>query len=281
MTGVEKKTIAEYRRYASRDIAPALGPIPLAKLTREDVAAWVNAMRDAEAAGKTISNKHGLLSGALRQAVEDGHIPANPCQGVRLPRTEVKEMVFLDRDEYQLLKAAFSERYQPLVEFLVASGCRFSEAVALRPTDIDKDEETVRIARAWKRSGSGYELGPPKTKRSVRTINVPASVLDQLDYKGDWLFVGSNGGPVRLYSWRSNVWYKSLARAMNGGLQKKPRIHDLRHTCASWMIQGGVPLPVVQAHLGHDSIDTTIKHYGHIDRRSHRAAAEAIASMMS
>lgn len=279
LSGVEKKTVDEYKRYTARDIDPILGPIPLAKLTRDDIAGWVNSMLEAGAAGGTIENKHGFLSGALKKAVEDGHIAANPCQGIRLPRTEQQEMVFLNRDEFQRVKAAFSDHYKPLVEFLVASGCRASEALALRPSDVDRAAGTVRITRAWKRAGSGYELGAPKTKKSVRTINVPASVLDQLDYTGEWLFTGSNGDPVRLYSWRANVWYKSLAKVE--GLARRPRIHDLRHTCASWLIQAGVPLPVIQAHLGHESIKTTVDRYGHLDRSSHEVAASAIDKMLS
>lgn len=288
LTGVERKTVAEYKRYATRDIGPALGAIPLGKLTRDHIAEWVNTMFEAGAAGGTIENKHGFLSGALKRAVEDGHLAANPCQGIRLPRTEEQEMVFLTREEFQILKAAFSKRYRSLVEFLVASGCRASEALALKPSDVDREASTVRITRAWKRTGSGYELGPPKTRRSVRTINVPKSVLDQLDYTGDWLFTGTNGKPVRIYSWRSNVWYKSLAKAQAKDernpekpvLQKSPRIHDLRHTCASWMIQNGVPLPVIQAHLGHESIKTTVDCYGHLDRSNHVVAADAIGAML-
>lgn len=280
LTGCERKTIAEYRRYAASDIGPTLGAIPLNRLTRDDVSGWVNAMRAAGAARGTIQNKHGFLSGVLRQAVVDGHLAGNPCEGIRLPRTEQKEMVVLTRDEFRTLKAAFSEHYQPLVEFLVASGCRASEALALKPSDVDREAGTVRIVRAWKRAGSGYELGAPKTKKSVRTINLPASVLSQLDYEHDWLFVGTNGGPVRLYSWRANVWYKSLAKAQKNGLTKKPRIHDMRHTCATWLIQAGIPLPVVQAHLGHESIKTTVDLYGHVDRKSAEAAADAIAAAL-
>lgn len=288
LSGVERKTIIEYKRYVARDIGPALGAIPLSKLTRDDVADWVNTMSEAGAASGTIKNKHGFLSGALKRAVEDGHLAANPCQGVRLPRTEEQEMVFLTPEEFQILKEAFSAHYQPLVEFLVASGCRASEAFALRPSDVDRDAGTVRITRAWKRTGSGYELGSPKTKKSVRTINVPKSVLDQLDYSGEWLFTGTNGKPIRIYSWRTNVWYKSLAKAQAKDkknpdkpvLEKSPRIHDLRHTCASWMIRNGVPLPVIQAHLGHESIKTTVDSYGHLDRSSHVAAADAISKML-
>jgi integrase len=61
---------------------------------------------------------------------------------------------------------------------------------------------------------------------------------------------------------------------------RRPRIHDLRHTCASWLIQAGIPLPVIQQHLGHESIEITVGTYGHLDRRSAQAAAEVMRAAM-
>ena len=63
-------------------------------------------------------------------------------------------------------------------------------------------------------------------------------------------------------------------------VDEKPRVQDLRHTCASWMIQSHVPLPVIQEHLGHENITTTIDRYGHIDRRSAQAAADALSACL-
>lgn len=288
LSGVERKTITEYNRYLKNDIAPAFGVLPLSALTRADVAAWVNTMAEAGARTGTVRNKHGFLSGALKQAVKDGHLKVNPCDGVRLPRTEERETVFLTRDEFQILKAAFTEHYKPLVQFLVASGCRFNEAVALKPSDVNRNDNTVRISRAWKQNGTSYTMGPPKSQKSNRTINVPKILLDGLDYSGEWLFTTTRGEPIRLSSWRTNVWNKSRARAQAvdpknpdvPALVKSPTPHDLRHTCASWMIQAGVPLPVIQAHLGHESITTTVDRYGHLDRTSHEAASDAIAKML-
>jgi len=289
LSGVERRTITDYKRYLRNDIGPAFGVVPLDKLTRAEVASWVNEMAESGAAKGTMDNKHGFLSGALKQAVKDGDLAANPCDGVKVPRTEEREMVFLTGPEFHLLKAGFTAYYQPLVEFLVASGCRFNEAAALRPSDINRTDNTVRIARSWQVDGTHYELGPPKTPKSRRTINVPATVLDQLDYSREWLFVNTQGGPVKLTTWRTNVWYKSLSRTQRVDpknpekvlLAKSPWIHDLRHTCASWMIQAGVPLPVIQAHLGHESITTTVDRYGHLDRSSHAAASDAIANMLA
>jgi integrase len=293
LTGIEQGTLARYRAYVRNDIGPAIGEIPITALTRDHVGRWINDMQQPDedtgkiASGKTIANKHGFLAGALNVAVRDQIIKANPCDGNRLPRWDREEMVFLTGDEFRTLLAAVPAYWQPLVEFLVSSGCRWSEATALKPAAIDVTAGTVRITKAWKTGSGGYTLGVPKTKMSVRTINVPPRVLEQLDLTGEWVFTNSgrgragDTGPVRIHSFHPNVWAPSTTRAKDTGLLKRPRIHDLRHTCASWLIQAGRPLPAVQAHLGHESIQTTVGVYGHLDRSSGRGNADAIAAMLS
>jgi integrase len=281
LTGLERGTITRYLSYIERDIGPHLGAIPLTELSRDDVAAWVNRMQATGSSGKTVKNKRDFLASALHAAVKNNEILTNPCDGVRPQRWDRLEMVFLTREEFRTLNDAVATYWRPMVEFLVASGCRWSEATALRPDDVDRLANTVRISRAWKK---GNELGVPKTRKSRRTINLPGRVLDQLDYTGEWLFTNSGvgnrnrGGPVRLPNFTGNVWRPALARAE---LDKTPRIHDLRHTCASWLIQSGVPLPVVQSHLGHESIETTVGVYGHLDRRSAEQAAAVIGKMLA
>ena len=278
-SGVAKSTLYDYGMYLRNDITPTIGAIPLELLAHSDVAGWVQSMDGA--AGKTIANKHGLLSAALNAAVTAELIPSNPAAGTRLPRTERPDMTFLTRAEFAQLMGGFTERWQPLLEFMVLSGARFGEISALKPSDVDRQGSTVRIARARKRTyekGAMYEVGPTKTKRSERVINVTRTVLDKLDYGNEWLFTNTKGGPLLLAGWRANVWYPSVARAAENGLRKRPRIHDMRHTCASWMIAKGIPLPVIQQHLGHESISTTVNLYGHLDRSQAAAAADLIGA---
>lgn len=287
LTGVEPGTLARYKSYLKNDIGPVMGEVPLTALSRDDIGAWINTMAASGVSGKTIANKHGYLAGALNAAVLAGYLTANPCDGNRLPRWDREDMVFLERDEFALLLEHTSEYWRPLVSFLVASGCRWSEATALKPGAVDRQAGTVRITKAWKTGAGGYTLGVPKTKKSVRTINVPTSVLDRLDYDHEWLFTNSgrgragSDGPVRIHSFNPNVWTPAVKRAQAAGLTKKPRVHDLRHTCASWLVQAGVPLPVVQAHLGHENIHTTISVYSHLDRASGQRAASAINDMLT
>ncbi|SKQ12340.1 tyrosine-type recombinase/integrase [Mycobacteroides abscessus] len=82
---------------------------------------------------------------------------------------------------------------------------------------------------------------------------------------------------MRAPNFRANVWTPAVERA---GSDPKPRIHDMRHTCASWLIAAGVPLPVIQQHLGHESITTTVNTYGHLERSSMKAAADAIGKAL-
>lgn len=298
LTGVDPNTIEKYRAYVRNDIADPLGSIPLAALTREHVAQWIKAMAKPDANGwrpsaKTITNKHGFLAGALNAAVSANHIPANPCTGMGMPKNDdPREAIFLTREQFALLRSTVTSPWQPMVEFLVASGARWGEAAALRPVDVNREDGTVRISQSWKQGSGGYRLGSTKTKKGMRTINVPKSVLDKLDYSNEFLFVNRVGGPVRAQGFFARVWMPALKRAWpsvdeNGEPVKdrskvlRPRVHDLRHTCASWMIQAGVPLPVIQQHLGHESIQTTVSVYGHLDRRSMAAAADAMAAALA
>ena len=296
LTGVDDNTIAKYRAYVRNDIAEPLGSIPLAALTREHVAQWIKGMQQPDANGwtpsaKTITNKHGFLAGALNAAVALKHIPANPCTGMGMPRDDdPREIVFLSGDQFAHLHSSVTPYWQPMVEFLVVSGTRWGEAAALRPSDVDREAGTVEIKRAWKQGSSGYRLGAPKTEKSRRTINVPKSVLDKLDFGNDWLFVNRAGGPVRAQGFSARVWAPAVERAWPSvdddgnpvkDCSKLRPLHDLRHSCASWLIQAGVPLPVIQQHLGHETIQTTVSVYGHLDRRSMPAVADAMAQALA
>lgn len=280
LTGVQPATSERYRAYVMHDIAPFFGSLPLNAVSESSVGKWVQQLTGS---GKTIRNKHGFLSAALGAAVKVGYLSANPCLGRRLPRTQAAEMVFLTPEEFKLVRDHIPpDRWKRLATWLVTTGMRFSEATALTAEDIDLSSKTCRISKAWKYTGNYRpEIGPPKTPKSTRTISIPDAALDVLDLAApSWLFTNGVGNPVRSQEFYNHGWKAGRDGARRAGLAKSPRVHDLRHSCASWMIQGGVPLPVVQQHLGHESITTTIDRYGHLDRRSADAAAAAVASAL-
>lgn len=287
LTGIQDATRAKYRRIAA-GLPAVLAALPLSAVTDRAVGAWIQAMAAEKLSAKTIADRHGLLAAAMKHAARKGRIAVDPCAATNLPEGLSTEPCFLSREEFALLRGAASPRWQPMMRFLVASGARFGEASALTVGDIDPRAGTVRIWRAWKYTGlAARELGVPKTPKSVRTINVPAAALEELNFKrplDEWMFATQGGDPITPSLFRGRAMLPAIKRATapdaEPRLLKQPRVHDLRHTCASWMIAAGVPLPVVQAHLGHESIQTTVDRYGHLDRSAFAAAADAIGAML-
>lgn len=272
LTGIRSGTRYRYERFIANDFAD-IATMPLAAITETTVGRWVAGMEARHLSGKTIQIKHAFLSGALKAAVRAGKIDRNPCENRRLPRTVPQEMVFLTRDEFTQVHTAINQpMLADLAMWLVSTGMRFGEATALAPDDVDLDAATARITKAWKHTGAyNRELGPPKSRRSVRTINLPAQALEiaARHNGGEFLFTNHAGNPITTQTFYNYAWRDARKVLLDGhGHGKRPRVHDLRHTCASWMITAGIPLVVVSRHLGHEDITTTANTYGHIDRTS-------------
>lgn len=296
LTGVEKATRDRYRRFMVNDIGPAMGDLALSTLCIADddepgiVQQWVNEQEADGYKPKTIANKHGFLSGCLRAAVRRKLMPFNPCDETKLPKGR-RECVFLEPEEFDIVYAAVPQRWRPMVLFLVTTGMRYSEATAIRVGDISRQVAddglvfyTARISKAWKYTGTAErKLGGPKTQRGWRTINVPAETIEELRLAGrgkDQLLFRTRNDKRIIPQQFHNLAWKPAMEAVADKLGKKPRPHDLRHTCASWMLNNGAEITDVSAHLGHESIKTTVDVYGHLDRRSGHRASTAISKAL-
>lgn len=319
LTGVTEGTRSRYRAFVRGSLDP-LTDLPIDAIDHAAVSKWVNAQERAGLAGKTIANRHGFLYGCLEAAVKAGIIGTNPCKSTRLPTTERAEMVFLDQAEFATLLKYVRPDSRDLVVTLVGTGLRFGEATALQVKDWDGKHSRLTVSRAWKFTNSREQLaGAPKTSRSRRTIAVPPEVADVVAARvkgrkpSDLIFPGPNDKAWKSSAFHSAVWqpavdyangvdYEDKRRRWTGRddgpvtvrarqpwrtpapegerLGKRPRIHDLRHSCASWLIQAGVALPVIQRHLGHESIKTTVDRYGHLEPAHLAAVAGALTGRL-
>ncbi|QBI56450.1 site-specific tyrosine recombinase XerC [Streptomonospora litoralis] len=115
-----------------------------------------------------------------------------------------------------------------------------------------------------------FTLGAPKTKQSRRRIALSprtiALIQPRLEGKDpeDYVFTTEQGAWWRHSSFYNRRWTKAVQRAQAAGLTKRPRIHDLRHTHVSWLIEENVHAFKIQRRLGHKSITTTMDRYGHL-----------------
>lgn len=283
-----ERTRMDYLGQAARHIDPHLGHITANRLNRQDIKGWLTALASSSLADKTIANIHGLLSAALNTALEDGLIEINPCRGMRLPRRsdhQSVQPVFLTPQQWQTLLARIHPHYKPFFAMLAATGARFSEITALTVADVDLTETpAIRINKSRRRNAAGkFFVGPTKTKRSMRTVSLPKNVIAQLrpllQEKGpsDNIFTAVQGGPIQNHTIHNRIWKPAIISAQIGAT---PRIHDIRHSHASWLINAGVELLTIQRRLGHESIVTTMNTYGHLSELQKSAAAEAIDQML-
>lgn len=301
LTGIEPGTRKGYEREAERSFLPILGEYPIDAITREDIGRWLawqesqpsKSVAGQNIAAKTVRNYHGLLSSILAAAVEHGHRTDNPAYKIRLSAGLRRDPVFLSPEEVLTIIAFVPEYYKTFVWFLAATGARWGEATAVTWEDFSftTSPAVVRINKAWKKGDGAPVLGHPKSRKARRTISLFDDFVTVLERPKDsaltdLAFPGPQGkGHLWMGRFRSTVWGPAITKAMDkelcaelglAHLERRPRIHDLRHSHASWLIARGMPLPYIQARLGHEKITTTVDVYGHLVPDAHAQMADAI-----
>lgn len=326
LTGITEGTRTTYRRIYSRTWAPAIGSTPIEDVSRVDIMGAVTRLSRAGKSDKTVKNEYNVIASIFNAAVIDDVVRSSPCKGVRLPRVtehERADMQILEHEEFDILLDEIPDHYKPLVVTLVGTGIRWGEAEGLEVRDLSLNTTPpmlhVRRAAKWNSGKARREVGPPKTKKGRRDIELAPEVVDVLRpivagrATSATVFTGQQGGPLRHRTFWSDIWRPALFRAGQcpehavdgckcgtahpgrckvhemppapcgcaGTLAKPLRIHDLRHTAASWMLGAGIPPHVVQGFLGHESIKTTVDTYSHVMPEGRRAVASAMSAILS
>ena len=260
------RTIAVNRSYLRNQIMPWFQGRPIADITRREVQRWFATLHATPAAA---NRSLPILSLILRQAEIYGYRAedSNPCAGLRRYRRRSRER-FLTVGETRRLGAALAARESatPLpvavVRLLLLTGCRQSEIRTLQWQDYREGHLFLRDSKT----------GP----RTVWLSSAARSVLDRLPRMDRWLFPASKGvGPMRtetLYGcWRT------LRAAAN---LPDVRLHDLRHSYASFALQQGESVSTIGRLLGHRDPTTTLR-YTHFADALAREAVETVGAALA
>ena len=280
-----------YQTMLDLHIKPGLGALAIDTVDFRHINEWIRGMQRKGKSAKTIRNNHSLIYASMEMAVRLKYRSDNPCRGVQLPSGDKVEddARFLTHAEYSQILALIPERYKDFTDFLIMTGTRFGEATAVTVADVDlfSKPATVRISKAWKRDGNNaYYVGPTKTGAGKRTVSLPPDLVEILiplvasRSGSDLLFTTGTGGRMAHSVYWQKCWHPAIKAAQADGLKKAPRVHDLRHTHASWLIQEGVPLFTISRRLGHASTSTTEGVYGHLMPQAQQDAADAFHRSM-
>lgn len=227
----------------------------------------------------TIQKQHRLLSLIFNTAIKWDFLDANPALKVVRPPTNASvEMAFYDEKEIKEIFSLLTNEpleFQIAVKMLIAGGFRRAELMGLHWEDIDFDDSTVFIRRnLLNLRGRGIVEDTTKTIKSVRSIALPEEILYLLKKHKEnqnqnqsigfyscstpYVFKSQIGGAMNPDT-LSSQWKRFLTK----NRFKKIRLHDLRHTCATFLISNGIPLATVSKKLGHSNIYTTLNTYTH------------------
>jgi integrase len=217
------------------------GTAPIGKIDHLAVQAWVTEL-GTRLAPATVAECHRLLSAALRSAVRDRFIGANPCDGVKVPARRKKDtdgQTITRSDLTTRLLPAVPDRYRALVGLAGGTGLRWGECVGLRWDCVDLDAKTVSVIRvAVEVAGTVTTKAYPKSRAGRRMVPLPDLETELLKLHrelveagpGGEVFTNTAGGPVRRTLFRARVWRPSLVRAGLLGRVVKRGHFDYRAT---------------------------------------------------
>ena len=195
----------------------------------------------------------------------------------------------LDSEETQRLLASVDPNYYPLVYIMITTGIRWSEAAGLLIEHLDMlaTHPRLRIERTLHETPEGLVAETTKSTASKRTIiltkeqvNVIAQHLRETGRTGanqdEPLFTSPRGHQLAYQNFRSRIWVPATKKANLQGL----KIHDLRKTAATNLVQAGIDIKSVTEMLGHEDIRTTLQHYAKTSPEGLLAASEALVGAL-
>ena len=290
---VEGKTLERYRELIALYIKPHLGNVRIQKLRPVHLnELYAKLLREGGKAGRslaprTVGHVHRLLHRALGHAATWGVVPQNVASVVNPPKVAETELTILTEEQIGGVLRHFDGRtIRPIVAFLLGTGCRRGEVLALRWKDVDWQASRVRIEHSVEQTKKGgLRFKSPKTKNSRRNVSISPWLLAELRahrtrQQKRLLSVGVRQDDSSLVfarwdgSTRAPHWLtQKFALAMDD-LGIDCTLHALRHTHVSQLIAAGMDVLTVSRRLGHASAAITLRVYGHLYANTDARAAE-------
>lgn len=306
LTGVKSSTI-RIREKEINILNRFIAKSPMAKITHAQYQRLLNeiAPNYARTTVQGVNTTAGMI---FRQAIKDKLIKNNPQDGVVVPkkRKTVEEIEsdplvekYLEREELdEFLKAVKEYGLDLDLEWfylLAFSGMRSGELLALKWSDVDFNTNEIRITKTLYNPDNNmknYELTPPKTEGSIRTITMEKEIIDLLQshhrrqkkikmqyrheiedfHDGNFIFCRANGYPFI----QKNIITRMNRLLGYTKIKKDATPHIFRHTHISMMTEAGIDLATIMEKVGHEDMKTTMKIYTHVTNKMKKNASNKV-----
>ena len=269
-TRIKENTWATKAHIIQTKLIPYFGKLKMCNITAQQIITWQNELINyKDDNGKLYSpvylkTIHNQLSAIFNHAVRYYNLKENPCQKAgSMGKKKNREMLFWTKEEY--LKFADAMMDKPMsyyaFEMLYWTGIREGELLAITPADFDFEKRTVTINKSFQHLNGRDIITSPKTEKSNRTIQLPKFLCDEMqDYLKMLYDVGLED---RMFPVTKSYLHREMDRGSKQAGVKRIRIHDIRHSHVSLLIDMGFSATAIADRVGHESIDITYN-YAHL-----------------
>ncbi|MCD9902974.1 tyrosine-type recombinase/integrase [Streptomyces anulatus] len=308
--GADPNTQASMESQLRLHAFPYLGTRPLGSFQPAHIRDWVQQLQANGVRGSYARTIYSNVRAALSAAVDDGHLPRNPCaaRSVRPPTVDTKRVTPWTTERLFAVRAGLPDRYQAMVDLGGGCGLRQGEILGVAVDAIDFRSDTLHVVQQLKLSRSKPVFAPPKGGK-LRDVPLPGPVADALrahmkqfppvEITLPWkvaggplvtkrlIFTGPRGGHVWRTSLNEEAWKPALASAgviptpAAGAPHVESRengMHAMRHFYASVLLDAGENIKALAEYLGHSDPGLTLRVYAHLMPSSQERTRNAVAA---
>lgn len=277
-------TIANKEHMITTKILPYFGNMCICDIDVSMVRKWQNTLISHESgyAQTYLKTVHNQLSAIFNFAVKYYKLPSNPAAACgSMGKKKADSMQFWTKAEFDRFIPCVSDKPLSKVVFYLFfyGGMREGELLALTLNDFDFKNNTVSITKNYVRLNGEELIQSPKTPKSKRIITLPVEIMKMVQEYSEKLY---DYRPTdRLFATNKNALLREMERGCNLSGVKKIRIHDLRHSHASLLIELGVSPLLISERLGHENVETTLNTYSHLYPNKHGEVADTLSRLIS
>ena len=281
---LKQSTLLTKKAVLQTHILPFFGSKPINEIKASDVRRWqAKLMSSPNNYSQTYLKKINTeLNSIINYAKRFYDLNTNPCgKAGTIGKAKAEEMDYWTYDEYIAFREGVKDKPLSYIcfEVLYWTGMREGELLALSPADIDLDNKTISINRTYQRIEGKDVFTSPKTRKSKRNIPIPDFLCQELsDYIQSRYMLDAD---ERLFPVTKSYLSHEMIRGCKNTGVKKIRIHDIRHSHASLLINQGCDALMLADRLGHEKVSTTLNTYSHLFPHKQQELVHSLESLQA
>ena len=281
---LKQSTLLTKKAVLQTHILPFFGSKPINEIKASDVRRWqAKLMSSPNNYSQTYLKKINTeLNSIINYAKRFYDLNTNPCgKAGTIGKAKAEEMDYWTYDEYIAFREGVKDKSLSYIcfEVLYWTGIREGELLALSPADIDLDNKTISINRTYQRIEGKDVFTSPKTRKSKRKIPIPDFLCQELsDYIQSRYMLDAD---ERLFPVTKSYLSHEMIRGCKNTGVKKIRIHDIRHSHASLLINQGCDALMLADRLGHEKVSTTLNTYSHLFPHKQQELVHSLESLQA